>query len=258
MIKTYLINLNNSTARLERMQVEFSSRSLLDFCRISAVNAYAPDVGDIHFLDRVSSRGPWGPLDGHARGCTASHLKAYQTFLSTNEEFAAIFEDDVFLAKDVSTWLENDYWIPADADVVKLERWRDDRLLVVISREGFDINDRTISRLYSKHSGAAGYIIRRRAAERALDNVAVNVPIDHLLFHPNVSKFSRSLKIYQVSPALCQQGNEPVKPSYHKDSQPRRKITVKVLRGIAELKSVYLFGLMLLLGRSRLGRVKFS
>ncbi|OZA00535.1 MAG: hypothetical protein B7Y02_18440, partial [Rhodobacterales bacterium 17-64-5] len=46
-------------------------------------------------------------------------------------------------------------------------------------------------------------------AQMVLASGVVDLPIDHLLFNPYVSKVSRNLVIFQVVPAVVVQGNEP-------------------------------------------------
>lgn len=258
MIPVFLVNLDRSPERLERMQFEFFSRGVTQFERVSAVDFSRPTEESRSDLDSMPSWGPWGPVTGHAKGCTLSHFKAYRAFLATQHPYAAIFEDDVFLSDDISWWLRSYDWIPKGADILKIERWRDDRLLVAVARRGSEWMGRKVIRFYSKHSGSAGYIIARSAAESALRAHPIDVPIDHFLFHPNVSHFSKSLLKYQVQPALCQQGNDGVVRQPNPGPRPAKSIRLKLTRGLAELKSLPILGPRLISGEATLEAMKWA
>ncbi|CUH63130.1 Lipooligosaccharide biosynthesis protein lex-1 [Thalassovita autumnalis] len=160
-------------------------------------------------LSAFDDFGPWGPMEMHAKACTHSHIQALRAFLSTDESYCLMLEDDVFLSEDLGAWLADMSWWPNDADVVKIERWLDDRLIVLLAPNGATHLGRCISRLRSRHSGTAGYLVSRTGAQKIVAHDNRNVPIDHNLFNGAVSPLARKLVTYQVSPALSVQGNLP-------------------------------------------------
>ncbi|WP_289004959.1 glycosyltransferase family 25 protein [uncultured Parabacteroides sp.] len=96
-IKTYLINLKESTARKEKVLKDISCYSLLDVEVVEAVNGkkLTEEEKDLLFdrkrFKRIYSR---EPLDGEI-GCTLSHRECYRRLLASDNEYALILEDDV-------------------------------------------------------------------------------------------------------------------------------------------------------------------
>lgn len=162
--------------------------------------------------------GPWGEMEMHAKACTHSHIEALRAFLNSDQRYCLMLEDDVFLSRDLGAWLADMSWWPEDADVVKIERWLDDRMVVLLDQSGETHLGRDIKRLRSRHSGTAGYLVSRAGAQKIVTHDNRNVPIDHSLFNRAVSPLARKLTTYQVNPALSVQGNLP--PQTEAPSQP--------------------------------------
>jgi GR25 family glycosyltransferase involved in LPS biosynthesis len=81
-VETFVINLDRRQDRLDSITHSLALRGL-PFTRVSAVDAANPDfVVD----DRLTQR-PFGAI-------WASHVKAYETFLNTDANYALILEDD--------------------------------------------------------------------------------------------------------------------------------------------------------------------
>ncbi|MGV8988427.1 MAG: glycosyltransferase family 25 protein [Cypionkella sp.] len=192
------------------------------------------DDANARRLAALPDSGPWGRMDGHAKGCLASHLDAFAAFLDGTSSHLLMLEDDTFLADDLNAWLSGDYW-PKDANVIKLERWRDDRLKLLVDRQEQRHGGREMHRLRSRHSGSAGYIIDRAGAQLVLSSAIVDLPVDQLLFNPYVSAVARQLVIYQVFPALITQGNEPQPGPVAKGPKSRKSLSHKLQRLAAEL-----------------------
>src|SRR2546423_54114 len=62
-----------------------------------------------------------------------------------------------------------------------------------------------IGRMLSRHTGAAAYILSRRAAEFLLCQARFALPVDHLLFNPNNSALFAALGPVQLLPAIARQ-----------------------------------------------------
>jgi glycosyl transferase family 25 len=110
-------------------------------------------------------------------------------------------EDDIHVSPDLAAFLSDPVWIPADADILKLETSRD---RVAIDRHApSSYAGRMIPRLRSTHPGAAAYIISHDAARKLVDdNPPVDRPVDAFLFElPDGT--AKDLVVYQVDPALC-------------------------------------------------------
>lgn len=96
-IRTYLINLKESTARKDKVLKDISRYSLLDVEVVEAVNGkkLTEEEKDLLFdrkrFKRIYSR---EPLDGEI-GCTLSHRECYRRLFASDNEYALILEDDV-------------------------------------------------------------------------------------------------------------------------------------------------------------------
>ncbi|WP_323848130.1 glycosyltransferase family 25 protein [Aminobacter sp. MET-1] len=184
-VKTFLINLDRSPARLDFMRGQFETIGV-DFVRIPAVDGAT--------LARSEYSG--SPLGLGEIGCLLSHREAWRRLVASQDKFAAVFEDDARLSRGISPLLKDRGWIPPKAGIVKLET-----VLFKIRLAGRPIaaKSRVLKRLVSNHLGTAGYIIRRDQAERLLSLTATfQAPVDHYMFtEPYLSEGV----VYQISPA---------------------------------------------------------
>jgi glycosyl transferase family 25 len=226
-----VVHLARATARRSLMEAELA-RVGISADGWGAVDASEPT--NAQHLAAMPDSGAWGAMHGHAKGCLASHLDALAVFLQGDASHLLMLEDDVFLADDLAEWVRGDYW-PQRADLIKLERWRDDRLKIVLDRKAHRHAGRNIQRLRTRHSGSAGYIITRAGAQIVLSSGLLSLPIDHLLFNPFVSPVARRLATYQVSPALVVQGNEPAVTRNGNARKARKSLGHKLKRFTAEL-----------------------
>ncbi|NAZ36647.1 glycosyltransferase family 25 protein [Rubellimicrobium sp. CFH 75288] len=225
-----VIHLARAQTRRARLEAQ------LDRLGLSAAGWGGVDGRDPACAARLAAlpdRGPWGALDAHAKGCLLSHLDALAAFLDGPAGHLCVLEDDALIADDLPLWLGDLSWWPPGADLVKIERWRDPRLILVMDRPGRVHRGRQIRRLRSRHSGSAGYLVTRDAARRILAHRPLDLPADHLLFNPAVSPLARGLRIHQVAPALVEQTDDPAAPP----PPPRRPRPWRqaLRRGAAEL-----------------------
>lgn len=253
LLETRVIHLARATARRTLMEAECARVAL------SPVAWDAVDAGDASNAARIDAMpdfGPWGRMGGHAKGCLLSHRDALTAFLAGPASHALILEDDVFLADDLPLWTATLGWWPAGAAVVKLERWRDDSLRVLLDGAPQVHSGRQLHRMRSRHSGTGGYIINRAGATRVLASDKNDLPIDHLLFNPLISAVARDLATWQVVPALIAQGNEPKQtiPTARRTTKP---LGLKITRGLAELRALLALP-RLLTGRAALHRIAWQ
>jgi glycosyl transferase family 25 len=199
-MKAYLLNLDRSPDRLVMMRKEFD-RVGVPFTRLSGVDTRGWSSEDMEAFFRERSFSPEERLPGDA-GAFLSHLAAWQEIAAGEDRAAAIFEDDVHLASDLKQVLSTTDWMPADADIVRLESNSK-----MILRDGRKIGTAPRRKLYRAHSGtwgAAGYILTKEAAVRLAQVPTIeHTHIDWLLFKPTRSKVAASLVCYQFLPALC-------------------------------------------------------
>ena len=96
--KIFVINLNESTERLERLKSEFE-RIGLDFERIPAVDGRKLSENQIleHYSSKLNRKKYFVPLSKPEIGLYMSHLKACEKIISENLDFGIILEDDIVL-----------------------------------------------------------------------------------------------------------------------------------------------------------------
>ena len=198
----YLINLARRPDRLAAMAIQAEKLGLA-LTRLDAVDAGTAEASSV---DRwFQAGGPLGEIPRGDKCCSLSHRAAWERLVASGTEYAAVLEDDVVLQRDAAFALRNSGWIPRGIDLVKLEHYGPPGQSVLLSDftkvgQGF-----RIARMRSRHTGAAAYILSRRAAELLLALPCFDLPVDHLLFNPNNSKAFAGLKPWQLLPPVARQ-----------------------------------------------------
>ena len=197
-----VINLPQATDRLQHIDklfTRFGINYIIE--KADTIDSLPEDV-----LARYGS--PTNEITLRAIACTQSHVSAWKTFLSTDNEECMIAEDDILLCRNFdSIW--NNLDIPGDSYAI----WKIETVnaTCTIQRscerqyEGFSFHQ-----LYSGHSGSAAYIINRKTAKFLL-SVAndFRAIIDEELFDP-ILRSVPMCRTYQAVPALCiQDGKNP-------------------------------------------------
>ncbi|WP_180897590.1 glycosyltransferase family 25 protein [Martelella soudanensis] len=201
---TFVINLDRDTARLERIEALLAARAV-PFTRVQAVDGRSLSQADIEkvsaYPTAVSVRLQAGEI-----ACYLSHIKAWRMLLESDEECAAIFEDDIDVSLDAADILAGIAdWMPDDADILKLET----SLKPVEIAPGVEtsIRDREVRRLAGCHIGTAGYVISRRGAARMVaESERLKMAVDTMLFDAR-GGVAETLSLFQLSPALCIQAH---------------------------------------------------
>ena len=220
-MKCLVINLDRSRDRLAHVSAEFA-RIGVAFERVVAIDAR--DRPDLAEMPQRKKRLRMADTE---IACLLSHKQCWSMIAAGDDAYGAIFEDDVVFSDNAGALLADVGWIPADADIVKLETFFN---RTVISRKrvacghGF-----SASRLHAVHIGAAGYILSRQAARDLIEATnEIAIPVDHLVFNPRFATSSRHV-IYQLVPALCLQaqflGGGPVQlPSLLKQERAEERV----------------------------------
>ena len=202
MIKSYVINLDKDTERLQFFSENFK-RLGLEFERISAVNGRNYYEQDYQEFMRLRPRNNKSWLRGQM-GCFLSHFTAWELIANGSEEFCAVFEDDVHVSDDLKNILADKSWIPADADVIRLET-STNRIRLSTSPL-IEHSGRTAYKVMSTSWNAGAYILSRKTAKKLIAlPPAQHQPSDILLFHFTESPLVNQLQILQFHPALCTQ-----------------------------------------------------
>ena len=201
-MQIYLINLARRPDRWAAMTAQTQALGLA-LTRITAVDAQDRPPQD---LDRwFASRGPLGEIPKGDKACFLSHRAAWQALVDSGEDHGAILEDDVRLSAAARVLLHDTNWIPRDIGVVKLEHYGPPSQRVLVTDLRMVADHFTLGRMLSRHTGAAAYILSRDRAQMLLRETRFDVPVDHLLFNPNVSPLFAQLAPWQLLPAIARQ-----------------------------------------------------
>jgi glycosyl transferase, family 25 len=201
-MKLYFINLSRRRDRREAMESQ-AGRLGLSLTRIEALDAKEAKAKELARWFR--SDGPLGEIPKGDQCCSLSHRRVWNQFHASGAPYAAVLEDDVRLRQGAHLLLGKSDWIPQTVDLIKLEHYGPQSQSVLLSdfvalRDGF-----RLGRMRSRHTGAAAYIISRRAAEILLEIPQFGLPVDHLLFNPNNSRWFKNLKPWQLLPVIARQ-----------------------------------------------------
>jgi glycosyl transferase family 25 len=254
-----MINLERARERREKMRAELAQAGVsADFYPAFDLQQSSRD----EMLAQCRADGPWGAFHDSNMAITISHAQVWERFLSGDADLCLVMEDDIFISPDLGAWLDDLSWWPKDAGIVKIERWRARRLRVLLQTKGKTHLGRNIKRLLSRHVGAAGYILTRDAATALLAERPFALTIDNLLFNFNASPVARNMKVYQIDPALVEQGNEP--PQSQPNTAPRHRPTgmallrQKLKRAYFELAYPASTLAKALAGQARLARITYA
>ncbi|WKX26741.1 glycosyltransferase family 25 protein [Tatumella ptyseos] len=182
----------NIKQQMSRIEVDFS---FFDAITPSENDTTSRELG-IHFGE---SR-----MNDLEKSCMLSHLKIIADFANSDSgsDQIAIFEDDVHISDNLSIFIKNTSWIPVDAGIVKLEKFKKYYYDFLFTNKKY-FKSHIIFPLKTINPGAAGYIITKNCAislMNSIKNRADLVPVDHELFRLYLNSFGVT---YQIEPALC-------------------------------------------------------
>jgi len=256
----YVLNLERHKERLENMQKQLGEFDL-KWEHVVAVDAMNADENELGEYTDIT--GPIPRMGSGARACTAGHFKIWKRFLATDATVAFILEDDVRISKQFPAFVEAATAFADNVDILNFNRQNSKREFkkLIVSRINSHINDVFEGkRLLGPHYGTAGYMITRSAARRLCYQIKrTNIPIDHLLFNPNVSSFNRSSRIYQAFPAMVEPNVGKFQTSIQEEAVPTsihwRK---KLLRTYYETNRIPFILGQYLLGRAEVKILNFD
>ena len=204
-MQNFVINLDSSVLRLQKVTEEFSSMGM------KTTKVQAVDAGSIvEFVNKKHMfYDNYHILTMPEIACFLSHRKCWEIIVDSDDEYGSVFEDDIILSNASGLYLNNTDWINSKIDLIKLETFND---VTCMRRWGSkSALSRKLFRLGDFHTGSAGYIISKKHAKKILDltNNYMPCPIDHFLFNPMWTTL-RHDKIYQVVPAVCIQEDRMV------------------------------------------------
>lgn len=210
-----LINLDESTDRLEKVTKALQTAGITDVKRVSGVNGNRLDD---NYIESITTR--YNDFETRVKctrelskgevGCFLSHKKCWQMLLDSEEDYAIILEDDIVISERASSYLNNLSWLPRGVDICQLSSvWAHKKIKIsphIIKLEN-GTSDTLVEPLTHRY-GAQCYLISRRAALYALEHTRTLVaPMDDYLFgllHP----IAQTFRIYRLMPTVvCEDHN---------------------------------------------------
>lgn len=194
-LSTYLINLDSSTARLEKADAELKRHNIA-YQRISAVDGRVFDVAQFEGYNSAKSNAYTGrDLIGSELGCYLSHKKALEAFVASTSEFGLILEDDLHLVDDFKSILDQTLnWMethPAHWHVMNIAANKKKMASPILSIQGHQLY-----KAYYFPILALGLIWSRQGAESFLAQMGdIYTPID-VEIQAWVSKSGKGLSIF--------------------------------------------------------------
>lgn len=210
-----VINLDRSVDRWKCIESQFHSLGL-DMHRVSAVDAKRGDISSAFLQNKVAALGSpekyFYPreLGLPAIGCYLSHMECWKLLLQSNEQWAAIVEDDVLFSQLAKHFLSSSDWIPADTHILQLhtieKQWRCRTL-----KKHIPISEtHAIHYVIEQSFGTCCYLIDRKAAQVALSlSNLLSAPVDQFLFNFK-SPFTQQFPAARLNPTCV----------LHNDSHP--------------------------------------
>ncbi len=116
-----VINIDQQTNRWESVESQFLSLGL-EVQRVSAIDAKKSTIPWNKVAPLGSFEKFYSPIEMSAPEvcCYLSHMKCWELLLSSNEQWAAVFEDDILLSKHSRSYLLSPDWIPEGIHILQL------------------------------------------------------------------------------------------------------------------------------------------
>lgn len=258
MIKTYVLNLDRHVERLDQIADELV-RQEISWERFSGFDAHK--VSDELLDNLVARSGPIPRMPRGARACTAGHVEIIKEFLSTDASHLLVLEDDAVLSSSFTNLISK-IVVNRDIGILNISRQipsgREKKLIVrslaAISSDQFQIYD-----LVGIHYSCAGYLMDRTSAKLFSEVYAtIDVPIDHALFNPNVSKLYGKTPVRQLFPAIVKPREDLISSIQTAPVSGARSFRSRIKRAKAEVSIVPRLLIGLILGRYKVKTLDFK
>lgn len=176
-MQIFYINLDTATDRRRHIENQLLEVGLTAE-RISATRpADLPSEFVTAHCYRPAARVTVSPVE---LACTMSHRRAWAEIVTRDLPLALILEDDVYLSRRLSSFLNLVEPLCAKLDVLRVET-ENAETRVGPARAGR--GGVTLHRLHSVVWGCAGYIVTRRGAAKLIGDLArYDIPVDHVLY----------------------------------------------------------------------------
>ena len=226
-----VINLDRSPDRWEYMKNQFNSLGI-SAIRVSAIDAksrdysgYATPLGNPrkYFFPRELSSGEIC--------CFLSHKKCWERLLESEENWAAIFEDDVRLSNRVKEFGFSSEWIPDVIHIVQLHTCKPNCLCRTLPSAISLSGNNALFHVIDHSFGTCAYVIDREAAKYALNlSDKLDSPVDEFLFNFK-SPFTRYFPTWRLNPTCVLHNDSFV--SCVERKQPSREARYSLLNHLS-------------------------
>jgi len=198
MIPIYVIALESSQDRRQNMTKRLDDMGL-KFTFIDAVlGKTIPSAEQARLISAKRQDYLATPMSEGALGCLLSHRKAWQMLLDSKADMALVLEDDAMLSPDTPMILDRIKRLKGRFDIISLER-RLSRPLVDIAQLS---EAHRLTHTQFNNSGATGYVITKKAAQRLLDlSIPAIYEVDTLMNR----WWEHGMPFLIVQPALVQE-----------------------------------------------------
>ncbi len=195
-----VINLNSAKTRWKNIQSQLKTLDITAQ-RLPAIDAKK----DALPLNKVAPLGhpakyffPRELTTGEI-ACYLSHMKCWETLLESDEQWAAILEDDALLSTRAKNFLESTQWIPPNIHILQLHTF-EKRWLCRTAKTIPLTNGSTLYNVITQSYGACCYLIDRQAAKEALAlSRLLAAPVDEFLFNFK-SPFTKRYPTMRINP----------------------------------------------------------
>ena len=197
-MRILLINLDRHSERRDWMNKALAKRHIA-YERVQAVDANS--LSD-ELMDAVKkSHSHRRKFSSGDLACHLSHKKCWEIIAQGEDEYGCILEDDLHLSEDAAYFLSSNEWIPAHADVIKIETFA--KTAICGLKGTVPVHDHRLRRLIGHHFGTGGYIVSRNAAKRLLELYENCYDgMSFILFSHKYGSLTR-FRVLQLEPAIC-------------------------------------------------------
>ncbi len=205
-IPIYIINLDESTDRLQRISNDLSKYDL-HYQRFPAIKGVDLDEETINRW--CPERHMWWArrdIKLGEIGCFLSHVKLFEEIIARGYERVCVLEDDADIDAELVSWVQDSTPIPNNGDILKLTI--NGEFSTCSGMPVGEFSGRTMAFMFRRGiHGTYGYIITRQGAQKALEHLAVmKDAVDNAMFE----FWNSNLETYHVYPPVVRTGEESI------------------------------------------------
>ncbi len=210
---SYIINLDRAPERWEHMEKAFTEAGL-PHLRVPAIDGNQLAFPCADFDEKKFRRFHGRDINIYEVACYLSHLKAINLFLESDDEFAMICEDDLFLKQGCKEVVETALASSSLWNILRLTGLREGKACQVQQLTAHYFLTLHLSRL----KGAGAYLIDRKAASVLVKElIPMWLPWDHAIDR----EWIFGLRALAVAPFPISQTDEKFESAIQKMSQPK-------------------------------------